>query len=211
MYKIYINETPLFLKDAAGIPENIAVNDEQNLVARYAGKPKHLSGFIDMLEKTSRFRSVTVYSEHFDKLVRDFFSLYKLVEAAGGLVFNPAGEILFIHRRGFWDLPKGKIDKGESTSEAAIREVREETGLEQLDLGTELMTTYHTYKEKDGRRVLKRTFWYRMQTTDTQLVPQAEEGIEAAVWMSAPVFLGTERRVYHNILDLLAISSTRPE
>ncbi len=205
MYKIYINETPLFLKDAAEVPKN-TIGDAQNLIARYPGKPKHLNGFIDMLEKTGRFDSITIYSEDLDKLVRDFFSLFKLVEAAGGLVFNPSGEVLFIFRRGFWDFPKGKIDEGETPPLAALREVREETGLEQLELGAELSITYHTYREKDGRRVLKRTFWYLMQTEDLKLSPQTEEDIEAAVWMTLPVFFGTKKRVYLSILDLLEAS-----
>jgi len=199
---IYINETSLLLKEAAGVPEN-SIGDAENIVARYAGKPKHLSGYIDMLEKTNRFQSITLYAEDYEKLVRDFFSLFKLIEAAGGLVLNPAGEILFIYRRGFWDLPKGKIDKGESPPEAALREVREETGLKQLDLGPELKVTYHTYREKDGRRILKRTYWYEMKTEELELHPQTEEDIEEAVWMSLPVFLGTERRVYRSILEVL--------
>jgi len=205
MYKIYINETPLFLKDASAMPENTS-GDEQNLVARYAGKSKYLNGYVDMLEKTGRFKSVTLYSEHFDKLVSDFFSLFRLVEAAGGLVSNPSGEMLFIYRRGFWDLPKGKIETGESPPQAALREVCEETGLENVELGAALMTTYHTFKERDGRRVLKRTFWYLMETKDLELRPQTEEDIEEAVWMTLPVFFGTERRVYHTILDLLKAS-----
>lgn len=199
---IYINETPLLLKEADGMPKN-SIGDAQNIVARYAGKPKHLSGYIDMLEKTHRFQSITLYAEDYEKLVMDFFSLFKLIEAAGGLVLNPAGEILFIYRRGFWDLPKGKIDKGESPPEAAVREVREETGLKQLDLGPELKVTYHTYREKDGRRILKRTYWYEMKTEELELHPQAEEDIEEAVWMSLPAFLGTERLVYRSILEVL--------
>ncbi|MDZ4706720.1 MAG: NUDIX domain-containing protein [Saprospiraceae bacterium] len=203
MYTIYINETPLLLKEAAGMPKN-SIGDAENIVARYAGKPKHMSGYIDMLEKTNRFHSITLYAEDYEKLVRDFFSLFKLIEAAGGLVLNPAGEILFIYRRGFWDLPKGKIDEGESPSEAAVREVHEETGIKQLDLGAELKITYHTYREKDGRRILKRTYWYRMKTETLELHPQAEEDIEEAIWMSVPVFFsGEKKRVYRSILDVL--------
>ncbi|MDZ4681496.1 MAG: NUDIX domain-containing protein [Saprospiraceae bacterium] len=203
MYTIYINETPLLLKEAAGMPKN-SIGDAENIVARYAGKPKHMSGYIDMLEKTNRFHSITLYAEDYEKLVRDFFSLFKLIEAAGGLVLNPAGEILFIYRRGFWDLPKGKIDEGESPSEAAVREVHEETGIKQLNLGAELKITYHTYREKDGRRILKRTYWYRMKTETLELHPQAEEDIEEAIWMSVPVFFsGEKKRVYRSILDVL--------
>ena len=49
--------------------------------------------------------------------------------AAGGLVTNENNELLMIFRRGKWDLPKGKLDKGETIEECAIREVEEETGI----------------------------------------------------------------------------------
>jgi len=50
-----------------------------------------------------------------------------------------------IFRRGKWDLPKGKLDKGETLEQCAVREVREETGLKKIKLQSPLMTTYHTY------------------------------------------------------------------
>jgi len=208
MYKIYINETPLYLKDAAEVSENDKP-DELNLLARYGGQTKLLLSYIDMLEKTRRFDSVTLYAKDYDQLVSDFFSLYKLVEAAGGVVYNPSNAVLFIYRRGFWDLPKGKIDQGETIAEAAVREVCEETGVGNLKLGAELMQGYHTYKEKDGRRMLKRTYWFAMKTTDMTLTPQAEEGIELATWMPLSVFFSEPRKVYKNILDLLALASER--
>ncbi|MFN5421861.1 MAG: NUDIX domain-containing protein, partial [bacterium] len=43
-----------------------------------------------------------------------------IIEAAGGMVFNQAGELLMMKRRGFWDMPKGKLDAGESIEECAI-------------------------------------------------------------------------------------------
>ncbi|MEM1216625.1 MAG: NUDIX hydrolase, partial [Bacteroidota bacterium] len=123
--------------------------------------------------------------------------------AAGGVVRNFAGQWLVIFRRDSWDLPKGKIDPGETPEQAAVREVREETGLQNITLGAELPSTYHTYPDKKGRRVLKRTYWYFMDTNETTLVPQTEEDIEQAIWMSAEQFLGEERPVYTSIRRLL--------
>ena len=68
--------------------------------------------------------------------------------AAGGLVTNPQGQILWIFRRGFWDLPKGKVEKMESIEEAALREVEEECGIKQLVLDKLIDKTYHIYKIK---------------------------------------------------------------
>jgi len=98
---------------------------------------------------------------------------------------------LFIFRRGCWDLPKGKIDEGETPSEAAIREVREETGLIQLSITGELPATWHIYPsswEKDkGKWILKETKWFLMEGNSGEpLVPETKEDIEEARWFSEP-------------------------
>lgn len=204
MYKIYINDTPLFLLQERERPEQPPA-DERNLVARYPGKPKLLLNYADMLEKNDRFESVRLYAEDYDRLVRDFWSHYWVIEAAGGLVFNARREVLLIFRRGYWDLPKGKIDPGESREDAAVREVQEETGLKEVDLDGFLTTTYHTYRDKKKGRVLKVTYWYRMQTREENLSPQAEEDIEQAIWQDPKEFrAGIGQRVYGNIRDVLA-------
>lgn len=199
MYKIYINGTPLLLKSSQ---EASAAASDKVLVNRYTGQTKSLLNYADMLEKNTRFDSVTLYADDVEKLFQDFASQYKIVEAAGGVVFNQEHKTLLIFRRGFWDLPKGKIDPGETREAAAVREVQEETGLQQLQLGNFLTQTYHTYKE-GKTRVLKRTYWFLMQTTEFQLTPQAEENIEQAVWVELAPFLKEEDRLYGNIRDVL--------
>ena len=52
-----------------------------------------------------------------------------IIEAGGGMVFNPIGELLMMLRRGQWDMPKGKLDEGETIEACALREVEEETGI----------------------------------------------------------------------------------
>ncbi|MDX2003312.1 MAG: NUDIX domain-containing protein [Chitinophagales bacterium] len=106
------------------------------------------------------------------------------IAAAGGVVFNKENEILFIFRRGMWDLPKGKIDAGETAEAAAVREIMEETGLDKVTLDYHLMDTYHIYDEA-GRTILKRTFWYRMHADKQPLLGQLEEGITEAAWKAA--------------------------
>src|SRR5690606_36319773 len=85
------------------------------------------------------------------------------IEAAGGVVSNPDGGVLMIYRRGKWDLPKGKRDDGETVEDCAMREVMEETGLPELQLGDKICETYHVY-EQGGTELLKTTHWYRMNT-----------------------------------------------
>ena len=199
MYKIYINGTPLFLKSADKIQDPAS---EREMVTRYPGKIKFLLNYADMLEKGKRFDSVTLYQEDVEQLFADFASQYKMIEAAGGVVFNSENKVLLIFRRGSWDLPKGKIDAGETKQAAAMREVQEETGLQQLDLGTLIGETYHTYKQ-DKTRILKRTYWYKMHTNEIQLTPQIEEDIEQAVWVELAPFLNEEDRMYGNIREVL--------
>ena len=113
-----------------------------------------------------------------------FQSIFRLIHAAGGKVLNEDQEVLFIYRRGKWDLAKGKVDKGETLEEAAVREVMEECGLVQLQLQDFLIATYHIYEIKN-KWVLKTTFWYQMSATRHQaLIPQLEEDITEMKWMA---------------------------
>jgi 8-oxo-dGTP pyrophosphatase MutT (NUDIX family) len=112
------------------------------------------------------------------------------------------GQLLVIYRRNSWDLPKGKIDTGETPDIAAIREVQEETGVVNLSISHEIIQTWHTYKQK--KRILKRTYWFDMITSDVNLIPQLEEDIEEARWVDPQEFLNEEvYPKYGNIKDLV--------
>ncbi|MFZ9171007.1 MAG: NUDIX hydrolase [Sediminibacterium sp.] len=108
-----------------------------------------------------------------------------IIIAAGGLVQNSKGEILLIYRRGFWDLPKGKLDAGELIPECAVREVREETGLQAIELGPFICKTIHQYFDSwMNKEVEKHTHWYAMLSFEKEtLVPQTEEDIERIEWV----------------------------
>jgi 8-oxo-dGTP pyrophosphatase MutT (NUDIX family) len=126
-----------------------------------------------------------------------------IVEAAGGIVFNENEEVLMIFRRGYWDLPKGKIDPGESIETAAIREVKEETGLSQLDLISKLQVTYHTYNI-DNETIIKPTHWFKMfHFTNQPLIPQTEEDITQICWMGKEQVKSIIKESYSAIQELL--------
>jgi len=202
MYKISINETPLILIDLKDVP-NEPQKDDKNLFLRYLGKTKLLLQVVDMLEKSDRMESITVYTADYKQLVQDFESLYKIVEAAGGVVFNSKQEILVMYRRGSWDLPKGKIDPGETKEIAAVREVQEETGIKEVTRGPLLCTTFHTYRNRKNKRVLKPTYWYQMTTTEMEISPEVEEDIELVLWQEPTAFLETKKPIYNTIWEVV--------
>lgn len=123
------------------------------------------------------------------KTIRKYFKeKLDYIEAAGGLVQNPAGEILFIFRHGKWDLPKGKPEKGESTEETAIREVEEETGVSGLKIISSLPSTWHIYELDHQKFALKRSYWFQMKANRWEkLHIQTEEDITDAEWIKMPV------------------------
>lgn len=134
-----------------------------------------------------------------EKFRKPFHYIY----AAGGLI-EKKGNYLFIFRLKKWDLPKGKLDKGESPEDAAIRECEEECGISGLTITKTLEPTYHMYRYKGGY-ALKKTFWYAMETKyKGLLVPQLEENIEKAEWLGKD---GIENLVLPNsypaILDVI--------
>ena len=133
----------------------------------------------------------------------DFCANYKIIEAAGGLVFNDKNKILMIFRNGKWDLPKGKIELGELTKDAAIREVEEECGIDNLQIDSKLINTYHTYN-LNGVNILKKTYWFKMITsTNKSPKPQINEGITKVEWCDNIRVSICMRNTYATIKDVL--------
>lgn len=201
-YKIYHNGTPVFLTSPAGAKASGLLPDKTTYVAPYSGKIKMLKQYLDLLDKNKSVQAVMLHHSDVEALWTDFQACFKVQKAAGGVVLNQAGRLLVFFRRGSWDLPKGKIDPGETPEEAAVREVQEETGLVNLDLGPFLTFTYHTFEQKD-KRILKITWWYRMDTSDTRLVPQTEEDIEQIEWVEPISWLESGIVVYPNIREVI--------
>ncbi len=126
-----------------------------------------------------------------------------LIKAAGGLVNNAKGEYLFIYRNNKWDLPKGKVEKGEKMKKAAVREVEEECGVKVDELKAKICKTFHVY-EMGGKLVLKHTNWYRMTVKNSPvLIPQIEEGITEASWVPQTKLQDKMKNTYPLITDVL--------
>jgi 8-oxo-dGTP pyrophosphatase MutT (NUDIX family) len=127
----------------------------------------------------------------------------KVIMAAGGLVENEKGELLLIFRKKHWDLPKGKLDPGESIEQCAVREVEEETGLRNVTLGELIDVTLHEYEE-NGERISKKTAWYKMRGSSLDpLTPQTEEQIEAIKWVKPSELRPYMQNTYPNIILIL--------
>jgi 8-oxo-dGTP pyrophosphatase MutT (NUDIX family) len=127
----------------------------------------------------------------------------RLIKAGGGLVVNEKGEVLFMFRRGKWDLPKGKLDAGETLEACALREVTEETGIGLLELKKFLLITRHEYEER-GMSIIKESHWWLMNTTSHQaLVPQTEEDITDLRWVGPDNLNMIRKNTYPAILDVL--------
>jgi ADP-ribose pyrophosphatase YjhB (NUDIX family) len=125
------------------------------------------------------------------------------ITAAGGIVQNDQGQILLIFRRGKWDLPKGKLDDGESIEECAVREVEEETGLKNVQLGELIDITTHVYTEK-AKDIVKQTHWFAMKVDgEQQLVPQTEEDIMEIKWVKENELSGYLSNTYPNIVTIV--------
>lgn len=125
-----------------------------------------------------------------------------MIKAAGGVVYNQKKELLMIFRNGKWDLPKGKLETGESIEECAIREVQEECGVNNLQIISKLSDTYHTY-ELNGKMVLKHTFWFSMTTNfEGELSPQTKEGITKVEWVKQDEIAERLKNAYANLVEL---------
>ncbi len=172
MYKVFVNEKKLSITKN---PETI----EKKF--RYEGIAT-LEIAMDLLENTS-CKGVNIYGEKLEEIWEDFCHLFRVIEAAGGVVTNKKDEILFIRRLGKWDLAKGKIEKGESLEHAALREIEEETGLKELILEELINTTFHIYTERNGEKILKTTYWFKVTYVgNSEPIPQIEEGISEVSW-----------------------------
>lgn len=189
MYTIFINDVAIYLTD------NDSIKGDNSFF-------KYDAITVDMiLQKIEKneLTSICIYHEKLDFLWNDFKTYFKNIEAAGGVVFNEHNEILWIYRNNRWDLPKGKIEKGESREIAAVREVEEECGITNVKLKEYLKTTYHIYEYKE-QQVLKTTYWYQMSILGNQtLTPQVEEGITKVAWLDTLSMKKVIEDTYANI------------
>ena len=188
MYKVFINDKPIIITSSTKKENNFLVNFFKNTV---------IDEVIQEL-KNEEIEGFNLYSTDLENDWKLFLKNFDVIKAAGGLVINPNKKVLFIYRNNVWDLPKGHIEKNESTESAAVREVEEECGIENSTIIQKLIITYHIYF-LDGIK-LKETHWFLMHSDDSKnLIPQLEEGITEVAFKNNDEIEMAFKNTYPNI------------
>ena len=198
--KIYFNDKPLFLTNEIEPELEPFLHHDDSVFMDELSAPA-VNSMIHEMKQEKIHSGIFLYPD-LEELKRRFFRKFLMVPAAGGLVTNEKGQILVIHRRGFWDLPKGKLEAGEKMEECARREVIEETGLKTVALIKPLVITYHTYDES-GKHILKDSHWYLMNgRSGDPLNPQTEEQITEIKWIDPSEAAATAAESYPSIREV---------
>ncbi|MCF8716113.1 NUDIX domain-containing protein [Joostella atrarenae] len=192
MYEVFVNEHRIILTNRI---------EKETDFKLFLMETVDIEDVISQLNK-GKIKCAHIYYEDEKVLLKKFLKKIPLVVAAGGLVKNKKDDILFIFRNGKWDLPKGKVDKGETIEDAAVREVEEETGVKKLKIDSFLKKTYHIFK-RNGVYKLKETHWFLMYSKyKGELVPQCKENIELAEWRPEKDLSELMENSYENIKTL---------
>lgn len=199
MYKVFSGEKCIVISDS-----EIKILEKDARVISFASAEK-LHNEYKVFYKQSRQKKLIITGDE-KKIWNVFRSLFSYIESSGGIVKNERGELLMIYRNRHWDLPKGKMEKGESPAIAAIREVEEECGVKNLKIVKQLSSTYHIFFQSN--ECMKRTYWYEMICRDSaKPKPQEEEGIKEARWMSKTDVRNVWNKIYPSLRDVLTAAS----
>ncbi len=199
--KIYIGEKPFFIVEKLDTNLELLAATHGTIMLNHADTVS-LKKAVDDLEN-SPAKAVIVLTNTVDIIVEKLKKNLVYIQAGGGLVQNEVAEFLFIYRLGKWDLPKGKLDEGETIEQCALREVHEETGLENIVLGELLLHTWHVYHAW-GEHVLKQTSWFKMSGPAGQiLTPQAEEDISETAWLKKEDWGKVLENTFPSIRDVM--------
>lgn len=199
-YKIFIKDLPLLIAEGDFLP------DGSEYVITETEFRKDIHGNLNWLLDHHFGTSALILASSAVSLFWEIQNQLRSITAAGGLVVNDRDEMLMIYRKGHWDLPKGKLEKDETVELAAIREVIEETGIRNLRITGKLHETWHIYRLQD-ELVFKDTHWFKMRSGDThELVPQENEGILQAEWVSRTQLPLKMTNLYASLKDMISES-----
>lgn len=198
MYKVFYKSSEIIFQNKP--PSDVTTYNEHLLL--YPDMNQIIQAInICFLQNTSIHR-LYIVCHHPQQTLHQLVQSFYHIQAAGGVVVNEHNEVLLIKRAGVWDLPKGKIDPDEKTEDAAVREVKEETGVESVSIIKQLQPSYHIYSiENDW--IFKTTHWFFMLATKSQLKPQIEEKITEARWIELDNIAMYTPQMYPSLLPVL--------
>lgn len=197
MYKVFIENKPLYFVDnTKGLPKD-------TFFLFNALSEAQLKSIEETYENKKNNLIFAVVSDNPLKSLLNSFKKYEFIEAAGGIVEKQKnGMLLFIKRNGFWDIPKGKLEKNETALEGGKREIEEECGISDIIYKNKICDTYHTYKRK-GKKILKKTYWFTFSYSGKEkLVAQKEEGITKVKWFETDDLNKVRKNTLNSILDV---------
>jgi len=198
---IYFDEKPVYLCDALDPALQELVKHPDTVLVEECSTPA-INALLHEIKKDN-FHAGVLCFENFTKLKKAFFKHFMAIEACGGVVQNEQKELLFIYRRNKWDLPKGKLEAGETEVDCAQREIEEETGVKDLTLKKKIGETYHTYNEY-GKHFIKTTHWFYFTCSSKQeLQPQTAEDITSIKWVSTKNIQEPMNDTYENIREIV--------
>jgi 8-oxo-dGTP pyrophosphatase MutT (NUDIX family) len=201
MYKVFFNERIVLLTD--DFIRNFQIR--HGLFYKYRNVSE-LKELLDFYWDLKQIEMLFVFHHDIEELRERFKSCFQQIYAGGGLIRNSEGKYLVMKRRGKWDLPKGKVNKNETIEDAAVREVTEETGLQEIAINAPLMATYHCYYI-DDQKILKRTSWYDMLYTGSGVpIPETDEDITEIKWLGKEELKSITGNTYPAIIDVLKYS-----
>jgi ADP-ribose pyrophosphatase YjhB (NUDIX family) len=196
-YKVYFANRPLIFTDGT---ETEALRKRGVAVLHSCGVSDTLN--VEMAISKGA-RQIFMVCRDVDKSWSDFCDQFDFVQAAGGLVVNPAGEMLFIFRKNKWDLPKGKVEEDEDLEQGAIREVEEECSIRGMRIEKRLQDSRHTYVQDDVPTI-KCTSWYVMRYDGKETpLPQLIEGITEVKWIGAKDLALPLSNTYPSVVDVV--------
>ena len=201
LLKIFVNEKPIYLTN--NLSEEQVTLTKQTDVLFFNNEKPTAENILTAIAKPT-ITAAIILGKNFTAIKTAFFALFENIAAAGGIVQNEHKEILFIHRRGKWDLPKGKLEKGETIETCAAREIEEETGVSNLLLKRKVGETYHIYTE-NGAHILKTSHWFYFTTiANQQTIAQAEEDITEVKWIKTQAIKEPMANTYNSIKEIMS-------
>jgi 8-oxo-dGTP pyrophosphatase MutT (NUDIX family) len=204
MYEVFFNDRRIVI----AAPGKITISKSTQTIDNLATTEAVKVWFIQFAESNSTEIVLLAPSpELFFETV--FQPAFYSIPAAGGVVIR-TGKILFIFRNKKWDLPKGKIDAGETPREAALREVAEECGIAGHKIEKQLPSTFHIfkspYKKLPGEWIFKETFWFEMEYLAAENgTPQTEENITEIRWFQSDNLGTVLANTYANLRRIILL------